>query len=279
MKTRRQFLKETSAIAAGSLLLPSFANAPKKVKNIGIQLYTFRKEMLSDAAGTLRQLAALGIKQIESARSEKGNYYGLKPKEIKKICDDLDMKLRSGHVHIDEKWQHTMHDAAEAGQEYLICSTMPSSGQTVDNYKKVAASFNRAGQECRGLHLKFGYHNHEYEFEKENGQVLYDVLLDNTDPSLVHMELDLGWVIVGGKDPLDYFKRYEGRFPLWHLKDMDMKKKESTEFGKGGLDILAMLKHRKQSGLKYLFVEQEEYASTPLESMKHNMNYLSKLKV
>ncbi|MGB5429508.1 sugar phosphate isomerase/epimerase family protein, partial [Eudoraea sp.] len=107
--------------------------------------------------------------------------------------------------------------------------------------------------------------------------VLYDVLLSNTEADLVHMELDLGWVVVAGKDPLDYFKKYPGRFPLWHLKDMDMNKKESTEFGKGGLDIPAMMNHKKASGVKHIFIEQEEYANNPLESMKHNMAYLNKL--
>ena len=233
--------------------------------------------MLADAPGTLKQLAALGIKQIESARSAKGNYYGLKPKEIKQVCADLGMTLRSGHVHLDDQWQQTLNDAAEAGQEYLICSTMPSTGQTVANYTKVAEAFNKAGEDCKTHNIKFGYHNHEYEFEHENGQVLYDVLLNKTTANLVHMELDLGWVIAAGKDPVDYFTRYPGRFPLWHLKDMDMKKKQSTEFGKGGLDIKRMMKNASQSGMKYFFVEQEEYSTTPLESMQHNMNYLKKL--
>lgn len=277
MQTRRDFIKETGALTLGAMILPAFAETPAKVKNVGVQLYTFRKEMATDAAGTLKQIAAIGIKQIESAKSEKGHYYGLKPKEMKQVCSDLGMTLRSGHVHIDDKWQQTMNEAAESGQEYLICSTMPTTGQTADNYKKVAATFNKAGEECKKLNLKFGYHNHEYEFESENGQVLYDILLQNTEADLVHMELDLGWVIVGGKDPLEYFKNFSGRFPLWHLKDMNMQKKQSTEFGKGGLNIKEMLRHRKQSGLKYLFVEQEEYASTPLESMKQNMDYLEKL--
>lgn len=268
---------DIGTLALGSTLLPSFATPPKKVKNPGIQLYTFRKEMMADVTGTLKQMAALGIKQIESARSEKGHYYGLRSTEMKKICNDLGMTLRSGHVHLDDKWQQTMNEAAEAGQEYLICSSMPVSGQTLSNYKKVAEAFNKAGEECKKLNIKFGYHNHEYEFEQESGQVLYDVLLNNTDPNLVHMQLDLGWVIVAGKDPIDYFNKFPGRFPLWHLKDMNMSKKESTEFGKGGLNIKAMLQNSEKSGLKYFFIEQEEYASTPLESMQHNMNYLKKL--
>jgi sugar phosphate isomerase/epimerase len=277
MKTRRDFLINTGAFAIGSILLPSLNQSGKKVKDAGIQLYTFRKEMLADPKGTLKQIASLGIKQIESAGSEKGHYYGLSPKEMKLVCSDLGMKLRSGHVHIDDKWEQTMNEAVESGQEYLVCSSMPTNGQTVDNYKKVSETFNKAGEACNKLGIKFGYHNHSTEFEIDNGQVLYDVLLQNTDAKLVHMELDLGWVIAAGKDPLDYFSRYNGRFPLWHLKDMNMSTKKSTEFGKGSLNIVDILKHRKDSGMKYFFVEQEEYSSTPFESMKENMDYLDKL--
>lgn len=278
MKTRRDFLKTSGSLTLGSVFFSHFT-PPAKFSNIGIQLYTFRKEMQEDAVGTLRRIASLGIKQIESARSEKGNYYGLSPKEMKKVCSDLGMTLRSGHVHVDDKFPKTLNEAAEAGQEYLICSTMPSKGQTVDNYKKVAEAFNKTGEECKKMNLKFGYHNHSYEFESENGQVLYDVLLNNTQPDLVHMELDLGWVIVADKKPIDYFKKYNGRFPLWHLKDMNMVKKQSTEFGKGGLDIVQMLKQSKESGMKYFFIEQEEYTSTPFESMKENMDYIGKLEL
>jgi sugar phosphate isomerase/epimerase len=258
-------------------MLPSFIKSGKKIKNIGIQLYTFRDAMMADAIGTLEQISTLGFKRIEAAGSDKGHYYGLSPEQMKSTCKGLGMELTSGHVHLDDNWQQTMEEAVSSGQEYVICSSMPTRGQSVDNYKAVAEAFNKAGEACKKLNLKFGYHNHAYEFESKNGHVLYDVLLDNTDPGLVHMELDLGWVIVGGKDPLDYFEKYSGRFPLWHLKDMDMTEKQSTEFGKGGLDILAMLQHQKASGVKHIFVEQEEYASTPYESMKYNMGYLDTL--
>jgi len=279
MKTRRTFLKESGAFALGSMFLPSFDLSDSKIKNPGIQLYTFRKEMLADAAGTLKQIAALGFKQIESAGSDKGNYYGLKPKEIKQICSDLGMTLRSGHIHVDEKWQQTIDEAQETGQEYMICSSMPAKGQTADNYKKTAEAFNKNGEDCKKANIKFGYHNHDYEFESENGKVLYDVLVENTDPSLVNLELDLGWVIAAGKDPIAYFNNYPGRFPLWHLKDMDLAKKHSTEFGKGGLDIKKMFNNASKAGMKYFFVEQEEYTSSPAESMKINMDYLKKLKL
>jgi len=277
MISRRNFIQKAASISAASIMSLPLAKAFAKNKKVGIQLYTVRKEMLEDATGTLKKIANLGFTEIESARSDKGNYYGLSAKEIKKVCDDLGMVLRSGHVHVDADWSKTLDEASETGQEYLICSSMPEKGQTVDNYKHTAQVFSKLGEECKKRNIKFGYHNHDYEFESENGQVLYDVLLNNTDSSLVHMELDLGWVIATGKDPLLYFKNFHGRFPLWHLKDMDLIKKQSTEFGKGGLKISEMLKNAELSGLKYFFVEQEEYASSPLESMKHNIEYLKKI--
>ncbi|WP_338868016.1 TIM barrel protein [Spirosoma sp. SC4-14] len=276
MQTRRTFLKTAGSLAAGTLLTPNLANA-EKVNDVGIQLYTVRKEMLEDAAGTLKKLAQIGYRELESARSAKGNFYGLQPKEIKKIAHDLGMTVRSGHVHIDKDWERSIDMAAEAGQSYLVCSSLPSEGQTVSNYQRCADTFNKAAEACKKAKLVFGYHNHEYEFDKVNGKPLYDILLDRTDPNLVKMEMDLGWAILTGNDPLAYFKKYPGRFPLWHLKDMDKTKKESTEFGKGQINVKQMLQNMNKAGVKYFFVEQEEYPKTALESAKYDFDYLAKL--
>lgn len=280
MNSRRNFLKASGALAIGSFLLPDVAKAAdrRSVKDAGLQLYTVRNEMLKDNTGTLKKIASLGYKEIESAGSEKGSYYGFKPAEMKKICADLGMTLRSGHVHYDDKWQQTIDDAAESGQGYLIVSVMPEKGQTVDNYKHTAEVFNKAGEAAKKSNISFGYHNHDSEFEKDNGKVLYDVLLENTNPEFVKMEMDLGWVIVTGNDPLAYFEKYPGRFPLWHLKDMDLKEKHSVEFGKGSLDVKKMLQNSKKAGMKYFFVEQEEYSGTAFDCLEYNMNYLKNLK-
>jgi sugar phosphate isomerase/epimerase len=295
--SRRDFLKASAFLAAGSLLLPELVrsawsgpSAPARssllfqgsdpatrVKNIGIQLYTVRKEMLADPVATLKQLARVGYKELESARSEKGNYYGLEPKEIKKITEDLGMKLLSGHTHVDKDWQRSIDQAAETGQEYLISAVLPSPGQTIENYQQSAEAFSRFGEDCKKSKISFGYHNHNTEFEVVNGQVLYDILLERSDPSLVKMEMDLGWVVAAGHDPLSYFTKYPGRFPLWHLKDMDLTRKQSTEFGKGSVDIKKFLQHAKQSGMKHFFVEQEEYAHTSFESIAIDYNYLAGL--
>ena len=275
MASRRDFIRNSGVIMVGSMYLPMTFGG-NKLKNIGIQLYTVRSEMMKDAVGTLKQLAKIGYKQLESARSDKGNYYGLKPKEIKKITNDLGMTVRSGHVHMDADWKKSIEEAVEVGQQYIIVSSMPSEGQTVANYEKTADAFSKAGEECKLAGLNFGYHNHESEFEKEGDRVLYDVLLDKTDPSVVSMEMDLGWVIAAGRDPLTYFEKYPGRFPLWHLKDMNIAKKESTEFGKGDVDIAKMLANAEKAGMKYFFMEQEEYTNNAIESCKQNFEFLKK---
>jgi sugar phosphate isomerase/epimerase len=278
MKSRRSFLKETAFAGAGALFLPGFIRKPErapKLKKVGVQLYSVRKEMMSDAIGTLKKLGQIGYQEIESAQSEKGNYYGLEPKEIKKLLKDQGMTLRSGHTHIDKNWQKSIDEAAEAGQEYIICSVLPSPGQTVGNYQKSADMFNQAGEQCKKSGIMFGYHNHESEYDTVEGKVLYDVLLDNTQPGLVHMEMDLGWVIAAGKDPLAYFSKYPGRFPLWHLKDMSLAEKKSVEFGKGSVDIIGLMKQAKQAGMKYYFIEQEEYAVTAFDSLEYDYNWLA----
>jgi sugar phosphate isomerase/epimerase len=277
--SRRKFLQTTAFFAAGTLLSSRLvrAAANTRVSDIGIQLYTVRKEMLADPAGTLKQLAAIGFKELESARSEKGNYYGLGAKEIKKITGDLGMRLRSGHIHVDKDWKQSLEQATETGQEYIISAVLPSPGQTVDHYKQSAEAFNKLGEECKKAGLHFGYHNHDSEFDSENGQVLYDVLLKHTDPALVTMEMDLGWVVAAGHDPFQYFKQHPGRFPLWHLKDMDKAQKKSVEFSKGQVDIKGLLQHAKQAGMKHFFLEQEEYAHSAFESVRLDYDYLAHL--
>jgi len=277
--SRRNFLKTMGLATAGPLLLPKlmFASSRTHVKDIGIQLYTVRTEMMADPVGTLKQLAKIGFKELESARSDKGNYYGLKPKEIRKITSDLGMKLRSGHIHVDKDWKQSLEEATETGQQYIISAVLPSQGQTVDHYRESAEAFNKLGEECKKSGLHFGYHNHDSEFATVDGTVLYDVLLKYTDPSLVTMEMDLGWVVAAGKDPFQYFNQHPGRFHLWHLKDMDKVQKKSVEFGLGKVDIKGLLQHARQSGMKYFFLEQEEYSHSAFESIQIDYDFLAKL--
>ncbi|HEV3414816.1 MAG TPA: TIM barrel protein, partial [Puia sp.] len=265
---RRRFIKNSASLASASLLFPGLLRRvpSRRVTDFGIQLYTVRAEMLADPAGTLKKLAKIGFKELESARSDKGNYYGLQPKEIRQITSDLGMTLRSGHVHVDKDWERSLEEATETGQQYVISAVLPSPGQTVDHYKESAEKFNKLGEQCKKAGLHFGYHNHDSEFEQVDNTVLYDVLLKNTDPGLVTMEMDLGWVVAAGHDPFAYFRDYPGRFHLWHLKDMARTERRSVEFGQGKVDIKGLLQHARQSGMKHFFLEQEEYAHSAFES-------------
>lgn len=277
MKNRREFLKIAGGATFLSIIGSGMAQAAQ-VKNVGVNLYSLREPMGLDPVGTLTQLAKIGYKVIESAPSAKGNYYGLTPKEIKQVMNDLGLILSSGHAIINANWQKSIDEAAETGQEFLLSPMLPSKGQTVDNYKKAAETFNKMGEACKKSGVTFGFHNGVTEFEKENGQVLYDVLLNNTDAELVKMELDLGWAIVAGANPEYYFEKYPGRFPLWHIKDIKKDKDESIEFGKGKIDFVSLLKQQQKSNMKYMFVEQEHLTQPALATMRDNFNYLAKLK-
>ncbi len=184
------------------------------------------------------------------------------------------MRVRSGHIHVDADWKKSIEEATETGQQYIISAVLPSEGQTIEHYQQSADQFNKLGEECKKANLNFGYHNHQTEFETVNGQILYEILLDRCDPSLVTMELDLGWVVASGHDPLHYFSKYPGRFKLWHLKDVDVTTKKSVEFGKGQLDIMGVLKQAKKSGMVHYFVEQEDYSVNPFDSMRDDFQYL-----
>lgn len=277
MKNRRNFLKIAGGATLFSVLNTGMAQA-KKVKNIGVNLYSLREPMGLDPIGTLAQLAKIGYKVIESAPSAKGNYYGLKAKEVKQIMQDLGLILASGHAIINADWQKSIDEAAEAGQEFLLAPMLPTRGQSVDNYKKAAETFNKMGEACQKSGVTFGFHNGIAEFEKENGLVLYDVLLDNTDATLVKMELDLGWAMVAGAKPEYYFEKYPGRFPLWHIKDIKKDKDESIEFGRGKIDFVEMLQKQQQSVMKYMFVEQEHLTQPAIDTMRVNFQYLERLR-
>ncbi|MBE9491274.1 MAG: TIM barrel protein, partial [Bacteroidetes bacterium] len=138
--------------------------------------------------------------------------------------------------------------------------------------------FNKIGERCRSSGLQFAYHNHAFEFEKMDGIIPYDILLEQSDPEFVTMQLDLYWMVFGGYEPIDYFGKYPGRFGLWHVKDMDnTEKRESTEIGKGIIDFKKIFADKERAGMKYFYVEQESFKIPPFESIAISYNYLNNL--
>jgi sugar phosphate isomerase/epimerase len=263
---------------------------------IGLQLYSVKDIIEKDLKGTLQQLAAMGYKEIESYPGQKGHYFGVAPKEFKTMLNDMGMELVSSHFPSGSSkgksgaWQQAsmLHNfeelaekAAETGQKYLTCSSIDESlRKTPDDLKRIADLFNKAGETTKKAGMQFAYHNHDFEFKKVGDKLIYDAMLENTDPELVKYEMDIFWVVAGGQDPMAYFTKYPNRFPLGHVKDMDKQdKNKNTEIGTGTINFAEILKAANTNGMKHFFVEQETFTRPSIESMKMNYDNLSKLSV
>ncbi len=280
MTTRRNFIKTLSAATALTMLSPTELIAMPKNKYIGIQLYTIREKLKEDFDGTIKKIAKIGFNSIETAGYSEGKFYGYSPKDFLNYTKDLGLKALSSHAdvqwnNIDQMIDHTL----EAGMEYLVKPWLNSDQRkSIDDYKKRAEEFNKIGEKCKKSGLRFAYHNHAFEFESINGQIPYDVLLNNTEADLLTMQLDTYWMIYGGYQPLDYFKKYPGRFELLHIKDMDdTDKRESTEIGMGIIDFPEIFAANKKSGMKYFFLEQEAFKMDVFKSLEISYAYLRAL--
>jgi sugar phosphate isomerase/epimerase len=276
MMNRRTFLKTSASATLGSLLansLPAQA-AGKSLAKIGVQLYTVRSLMQKDFEGTLKKVAEAGYKELEFA-----GYYDRKPEEVKKLLDGLGLQAPSTHVPIEmlrDKLDTVIQTAKAVGHQYIVCPWLAPADRTLEKYKAHAALFNKVGEACRKANIQFAYHNHDFEFETVDGKIPYDVLLAETDPKLVQMELDLFWIKKGGQDALAYFAKHPGRFPLCHVKDMTEDQK-MVDVGQGKIDFAAIFAQSKQAGLKHYFVEHDNPAD-PLQSITASCRYLKSLK-
>lgn len=278
--SRRDFLKVTGAAVAGSMVLPGFRFASPSVEP-GLILYTVRNLMQNDAIGTLKQVAAVGYKNLEAAGYGNGKFYGMPPAEFKKIIDDLGMKLISSHTNVKNgPIEKIVEDALAAGLKYIVYPSMAGEyRKSIDGIKRAAEFMNKTGEYCISNGIKFAYHNHNFEFMPMEGVVPYDVLLKNTDPEKVKLELDLYWIKKGGASALAYFKNYPGRFELWHVKDMDNTPKHYfTEVGQGIIDFKKIFAMKETAGMKYYFVENDDPKKLgPIESIRVSYQYLKNM--
>ena len=298
------------------LLLPRMNNVvsffERKTKwPVGLQLYTLGNLMTTDPKGTLQKLAAIGYKELESAGSQKGNFYGYTPKEFAAMVKEAGMQWRSAHVggapfsieqimkmaktaedsariqkmaeqfknmpkmlNLKENYQQLADSAAEGGLTYLVCSSIPVSA--LDEIKTAVDVFSKTGEACKKNGVQFAYHNHTTEFDEVEGHRPFDYILANTDKELVKMELDLAWATKAKQDPVELFKLHPGRFPLWHVKDLDKNTMNPAEVGTGVVDFKRIFDNAKESGMKYFFVEQDQ-APQPLQNVTNSFNYLNKI--
>ena len=295
---RRDFLQKGALALAGTAALSSELLALKPKKGIvGIQLYSIRDDMKKDPLANLKKVAEMGYTDVEHANYINRKFYGYSAKEFRKILDDLGLKMPSGHTvmgskHWDEakndftdSWKQTVEDAAICGQKYVISPSLDiSMRKDLDQLKHFMDVFNKSGELCQKSGMKFGYHNHDFEFSLKLSSVrVYDIIMQNTDPKLVAQQLDIGNMYGGGGRALDLLAQYPGRFELMHVKD-EIKSEsehggwESSILGVGVIGTKEVIEvGRKMGGTKYFIIEQESYqGKAPLDAMKEDLAIMKK---
>lgn len=295
--TRRRFLKQ-SGLLAGSLALPNFAfslgNILKDRYEPGIQLYTIRDQMAENPEKSLEKVAKIGYKLVEHATySGTQKFYNRSVSEMNQLLKQNGLKMLSGHYDLGNSetpgtllkdWKKAVEDADKIGMKYMVCPSLPSQQRkTVDGYKRIAEELNKAGEGCKQAGIQFCYHNHNFEFEKIDNQLPYQILLDETESDLVKMEMDIFWVAWAGYDPLVLFNQSPGRYPLWHVKDMKKANDSNpttdgasaiTEVGNGVINWPEIFAQADKAGMENFFVEQDITPEDPFPSIRSSLTYL-----
>jgi len=300
--SRRAFLKTASATAACVAVANS---APRLMANplglpIGLQLYSVRDLLPKDYEGTLRQLGAMGYREVEAA-----GFFGHNPSEVKQAMDHAGLRCVSAHYPLKDllpKVDEVIQFGKDLGLKYIVCASPwlkdpsrvkdPESraareAMTLDDWHWNAEQFNRIGERVHAAGLRFAYHNHTPEFRADKGVVFYNELLRVTDPAKVTMELDCGWTVVAGKSPADYLNRYPTRFSMLHVKDFKIsgaapppsEPPPSTELGRGTIDYRPIFEAAKKANIEHAFVEQEEFDMPAMEALKIDADYMHALTV
>ncbi|PRD52679.1 sugar phosphate isomerase/epimerase family protein [Sphingobacterium gobiense] len=317
--SRRTFLKQAGLGLSAAFLSPYLSSCKGTTltddpfSNIGIQLYSIRDLINEDPINTLNTVAKIGYKHVETFGFDaaQDTYWKLPIPELKKVLDDNNLKTHSGHYDMSkylnrklteyENIEKYIEIAHQLGQSYIVAPVTPMddlNNLKPDDYQYAAEQLNRFGEMAKKAGIKVGYHNHFWEFRHfANGTKGLDILIAFTEPDLVDFELDLFWIEKAGLNPQSYFEKYPGRFPMWHIKDMDrqytkpvvgegyddadfldiMKEVRYTEVGAGAIDFIRIADYADKSGLKYAFVEQDDiYLPNKFESIKKSYDYITK---
>ncbi|MDR0385626.1 MAG: sugar phosphate isomerase/epimerase [Prevotellaceae bacterium] len=284
MKNRREFLKTAAYAVVGGLVLPNLLSScgGGAKKHIGLQLYSLRDDIKDiGIQKVLEAVAKMGYTNLETAGYNNGKIYGKDPLEFKKMVDDLGMRVTSAHLgrnisdnhDADRNWWNIATEAHNAAEvKYMIMPGSPLSGEgaTLDNVKRYGNYFSEIGIMTAAASIKFGYHNHAFEFEnKIDGAPVYDLLIENTSPDHVLFQNDVYWTQKGGYNPVEYMKKYPKRIQLLHIKD-------EQEIGASGtMDFKAIFETAYANGIKDWYVEVERYIKTPQEDVKRSYDFLN----
>jgi sugar phosphate isomerase/epimerase len=299
--SRRTFL-QTASVSLGAAALSKFI--PPLMANplglpLGLQLYSVRDLLPKDYEGTLRQLGALGYQEVEAA-----GFFGHTPTQVKQAMDKAGLRCVSAHYALKDllpKLDETIQYGKDLGLRYIVCAAPwlkdpskvkdPGSREardkmTLDDWRWNTEQFNRIGERVHAAGMKFAYHNHTAEFRSQNGVLFYDEIMRQTDPAKVEMEMDCGWVVVGGGNPVDLLTKYSSRISMLHVKEFKISgpatnaaPPPSTEMGRGSIDYLPIFAAAKKAHIKHIFVEQEEFDVPPMDALKIDVDYMKALTV
>ena len=282
---RRQFIQQAGLLGAGIIVKPNMLMPKKLHKDVGLQLYTVREQIANDVPGVIAKVAAAGYTNVEpSGIGRDGKFYGMDAKAFKALLADNNLTTTSGLYNFDIGGQKDFDDAkyfAETanamGEKYVVIPWLfEQYRKTIDDYKVLADKMNKTGEVVKAAGVHLAYHNHNFEFtDMGGGQQGYDIILSQTDPDLVKMEMDIYWIVNGNADPVTLFKKYPGRYKLWHVKDMDKNNRNlTTEVGSGSIDFKEIFKYQKLAGVDYAFMEQESFAMDWDASITQSANYI-----
>jgi sugar phosphate isomerase/epimerase len=288
---RRRLLQGSAAsLALGALAMGTAHAATKPRYRMGLQLYTVREPMAKDAVGTLKQAAALGYRNFETYGFEpaSGKYYGMPARDFRKVLDDLGLGSTTGHYDLHQYLakppalmtayvDHCIEGALALNQKYITWAWLDPQSRDLDSFKLVAERLNLIGGQAAKAGLRVAYHNHDFEFLPHDGKIGYDIIMHETDPALVKLQLDLFWVAhSSSRSPHELFLMQPGRFVMWHIKDMD-KARRYTELGNGVIDFTRVMPDAQLAGLEEYFVEQgDNFAESPLRSIEVSARYVRK---
>ena len=289
---RRSFLEKTSILGATALLpLSSFSMFAKSKYKMGLQLYSINEDMIKETIVTLKALKALGYEDFETFGfdSEKGTYYGYKASEFKKILEDLQITASSGHygfsTYLDKPnddlnrfVDQCIKGALTLDMKYITWPWIAPEQRTIDNFKLMSTKLNMIGEQVSKAGLGFAYHNHDFEFIDHDGENGYDIILNETDASLVKLQMDMYWVMHSSKlSPKELIAKQPGRYVMWHIKDMDKVTRDYTELGKGSINYAEILPDPTESGLKFYYLEQGgNFKINAMKSAADNAGYFKK---
>ncbi len=279
--TRRSFI--SSSTAAAALLASGIGRAASLGLPTGLQLYSVRTLLPKDYAGTLKQLAALGYKEVEAA-----GFFHIPVEQVKAAMQGAGLRCVSAHYGLEllkPRLDEILLYCKSLGIDYVVCSSpihqkadAPKGPLSLDDWKWNADQFNQIATKVEAAGMHFAYHNHYEEFHAIDDTLPYDILLKNTDPEKVHFELDCGWVIVGGNDPVKYLKQYPSRIVMLHVKDFKDKQEPSVPLGTGSIDYTPIFAAATAGGhVRHAFVEQEEFQGPIMEALAVDAKYMQKM--